>query len=399
MIKKISVTALQPGMYVHDLNCPWPQHSFLAYRFPIRSAKDVDRIRELGILEIYIDTELGLDAPVDDQTGEASLGSIPSTESIDAGQSRERTPLARELAQAKVIYEEAVQLVGTLMRSVRLGRQVELDRVRPVVSAMVGSVLRNPDALLHMARLKQRDHYTFQHSVATATLVLAFSRELNMDRELMEQIGLGGLLHDIGKLKVPAHILNKPGALDQHELTVMRRHVEYSCDLLDGNSNLSPVVLEIVAQHHERYNGSGYPLRLRGEAISVYGQMASIVDVYDAITTDRIYHPAQEPSVTLRRLLEWSNGQFAPELPSHFIRAIGIYPVGSLVRLESGLLAVVIEQYPGRLLHPRVRAVFDTRSGTPITPYDIDLASPSTSDRIRQIEIPSRWNIDVNRYL
>ena len=399
MIKKIPVAELQPGMFVHDLNCSWPQHSFLTYRFPVRSAKVIERILELGIREIYIDTELGAD------TGTAGPETPPAEEPVrpaagfDGTWRLERVPLEQELANAKAIYEQAIAEVGALMQNARFGKLVELHRVRPVVAAIVGSILRNPDAMLHAARLKQTDRYTFQHSVATATLLIAFCREMGLDRESMEQVGMGGLLHDIGKLKIPLHILNKPGALDEHELALIRKHVEYSCDMLDGSRDLPKVVLDVVAQHHERHDGSGYPLRLQAGEISRYGQMAAIVDVYDAITTDRVYHPAREPSATLRMLLESSNGQFAPDLPSLFIRAIGIYPVGSLVRMESGLLAVVIEQSPGQLLRPRIRALFDTRRAIAVIPYDIDLASPATTDRILNIEIPSRWNIDINRFI
>lgn len=399
MIKKIDVAALRPGMFVHDLNCSWPQHSFLSYRFPIRSERDIHRIAELGIREVYIDTELGEDlAPSIAPLTDAAEPHAPWPE-VDRATSPVRLPLAAELAKAKAIYRQALALVDSLMRSARFGKQLELEQMRPVVSAMVGSILRNPDAMLHAARLKQADQYTFQHSVATATLLIAFGREMKLDRELMEQVGMGGLLHDIGKQKIPLKILNKPASLDAQELALMRRHVEFSCDLLDASRGLSPAVLEVVAQHHERFDGTGYPLQLRGEEISVHGQMAAIVDVYDAITSDRSYHPAKEPSATMRQLLESSNRQFAPDLPSYFIRAIGIYPVGSLVRLESGVLAVVVEQSPDQLLRPRLTAVFDALTGTRVTPFEIDLAKPGNSDRIVSVENPDHWKIDINRFV
>jgi putative nucleotidyltransferase with HDIG domain len=399
MIKKIHVTELRPGMFVHDLNCSWPQHSFLSYRFPVRSVRDIERIVELGVREIYIDTELG-EEPAPSTSLPADAGE-PQTVApgVELATAPERVPLKSELAKAKTIYRQALMLVDSLMRSARFGKQVELKQVRSIVTAIVGSILRNPDAMFHAVRVKQADRYTFQHSVATATLLIAYCREMNLDRELMEAVGMGGLLHDIGKQKIPLTILNKPAKLDDQELAMMRRHVEFSCDLLEASRSLSPVAMDVVAQHHERFDGSGYPLQLRGEEISVYGQMAAIVDVYDAVTSDRSYHPAKEPSATLRQLLEASNRQFAPELPSYFIRTIGIYPVGSLVRLESGLLAVVVEQSPGQLLRPRLKAVFDTRAGRPIVPTDIDLSNPGVSDRILNIELPMTWNIDVNRFL
>ena len=401
MIKKIDVSDLCPDMYIHDLNCDWLDHSFLRKRFRVQSTRDIEKIIKLGIRHVYIDTDRGLDVP-----------GAPSVENVhqeledklqDIGRTLKRNApqasMKEELARARRIFTEANSMVHTLLLDCRLGKQVELERIEPIVTAIAGSIFRNPDAIISLLRIKQADKYTYQHSVAVSTLLISFCRALEMDRTSIELAGIGGLLHDIGKMKVPDHILNKPGKLTEAEFEIMKEHVRDGYRLLKNTKGISPISISIAAEHHERYDGSGYPLALKGDEISRYGQMAAIVDVYDALTSDRIYHRSSEPTAVLRKLLEWSDHHFNPSLIHNFIRTIGIYPVGTLVRLENGYLAVVMEQHHEDLLRPKVRVIFNSRSYSYIPPRDYDLSKSGSNQRIVCFESPSRWRIDPGRHL
>ncbi|QGU32867.1 HD-GYP domain-containing protein [Thermochromatium tepidum] len=403
MIKKIDVADLRVGMYVHDLNCGWLDHSFLFNRFHIKSESNIERIRRLGIQELYIDTTKGLDVP--EAPSEGEVVSQLEQELTDVGEQARLLPqptsLGEERVQAKRIHEDALEVVTGLMRDARLGLPITLDQARNTIGEMVGSIFRNQNALLALGRIRHRDRYTFEHSVNVAVLMVSFARELGMEPSVIEEIGIGALLHDIGKTQVPDAILNKPGRLSDDEFAIMRSHVVHSRDILAAIPGFSPMALAVAAEHHERFDATGYPDGKGGESISVYGRMAAIVDVYDAITADRVYHNGMEPHQALRKLLEWSRFHLDPDLVRHFIRCVGIYPVGSLVRLESNRLGVVLEN--GREGHkaPIVRVVMDARWRRFLPVEDLDLSRKvrGRQDRILGIEDPSQWGIDCDAIL
>lgn len=402
MIKKIDVFALRPGMYVHDLDCDWMEHPFLQNKFLLKDSSDIEKISALGIHHIYIDTDRGIDAP--NAPSAEEVHQHLDAKMLQLGESltsrpRHQVPIEAELLQARRVYSEASSIVSNVLQDCRLGKQVEMEKLEPIVSAISTSILRNPDAIISLLRIKRVDKYTFQHSVAVSTLLLSFCRAVSDERRAIEQVGIGGLLHDLGKMRVPDFILNKPGKLSESEFDLMKRHVEYGCEILQNTPNFSPVALNIVAEHHERYDGSGYPNGLKGDEISPFGQMAAIIDVYDALTSNRVYHHGIEPTEALKKILEWSEFHFDTQLVHQFIRTIGIYPVGTLVRLESGYLAVVIEQHHENLLQPRVRMVFNSHANCQMRPKDVDLSKPGCQDRVVAFEQPKTWNIDPLRFL
>ena len=281
MIKKIKISDLVPGMYVHDLNCGWLEHPFIRNRFLIKTEQEVQKIIQFGIRELYIDTNRGFDvpeAPTLQAVHQHLENRMHEISSAKQGAPKEIS-VEDELPRAKKIYREAHQLVQTMLLDVRMGQQVALEKMLPVVSTITDSILRNPDAMLSLLRIKQADHYTFQHSIAVSTLLAAFCSYLKLKRPIIEQVGIGGLLHDIGKMKVSLDILNKPGKLTEQEFDLMKKHVEFGRSILESTPGIFPISIDIIAQHHERHDGSGYPLRLRGAEISHYGQMASIADV------------------------------------------------------------------------------------------------------------------------
>jgi HD-GYP domain-containing protein (c-di-GMP phosphodiesterase class II) len=378
-------------MYVHDLNRDWIEHNFLRNRFLIDSDKTLQKLLALGEGEISIDTSRGVDVE-EPQDAPVEPPAPPGDTPPAPGPIR----LTEERQHAKKLHAEANRIVHSMMSDVRMGKQIAIEHIEPVVERIVESIFRQQDALLPLAQLKNHDDYTFQHSVSVCALMTSFARALELPREIIREIAIGALLHDVGKATIPDPILNKPGKLTDAEFEQMKTHVVQSKIILEATPGISPVALSVAAQHHERFDGSGYPNKLKGDGINQYGQMSAIVDVYDAITSNRCYHEGMPPTEALRKILEWSKFHFNPELVQVFIRSLGIYPTGSLVRLESGRLAVVEEQYPDKLMEPRVRIIFHTR-GYYLKPELIDLRH--SQDRIVGCEDFRQWQIDPAQWM
>jgi putative nucleotidyltransferase with HDIG domain len=403
MIKKIMVEQLQLGMYIHDLNCGWMEHGFLRNRFPLKAAATLERIRTLGLREVYIDTSKGLDAELAPSATEVQEALEERLATVAAQKVPQECPtsLPEERIFARRIQNEAIGVVTGMMEDVRVGQPVDLTHVTPLIEEMINSVFRNPDALLALTRIRRVGRYTFEHSVNVAVLMIAFARTLGLNRAIIRDIGIGALLHDLGKALVPAAILNKPGQLTDGEFAVMREHVIHTRSILSKIPGIPTIALAVALEHHERMDGSGYPYEKTGTLISRYGQMAAIVDVYDAITSNRIYHKAMEPHQALRKLLEWSRHHFDPGLVQQFIRCVGIYPIGTLVRLRSGRLGIVVESGRESPFHPVVRVVMDANRRRYLAAEDIDLSRQpkGTEERILSAESPERWRINPDEVL
>lgn len=399
MIKKIGIDQLRPGMYVHDLNVDWMSHPFLRQRFLVEDAAAVSKIRAVGIRELYIDTAKGGDVP--NAPTEAEVRRSVESKMLEVAAAPPPTPaaasLTEEMARATRVYEAAGKVVRAVMRDVRLGKAVEVADVEAVVEDITSSVVRNNGALISLLRLKTADDYTFLHCVAVGTLMVTFARAIGLDAETVRQAGIGGLMHDLGKMQVPDAVLNKPGKLTDEEFALIKRHPEAGHAILVQAGGIGPIPLDITLHHHERMDGSGYPHKLPGDQITLLAKMAAIVDVYDAITSDRCYHRGMEPTDALRKMFEWSKFHFEEKLVHQFMRTIGIYPVGTLVKLESGRLGVVVEQTEGNLLAPKVRVFFSTRSNVYITPELLELARGA--DRILNHELAEQWGVDPRRFL
>ncbi|MDC7709300.1 HD-GYP domain-containing protein [Vogesella indigofera] len=404
MIKCIDIADVKIGMYVHDLNCDWTSHPFFRKRFLIKGDDEIAKIVEAGIHEIYIDTEKGLDVSHARSVDEVNASLQQQMIEAVTGKPAPIITLsfAEELGRANRIKSQAHALVKTVMQDVRLGRAVELEQVEPMIESITESVLSNSGALLTLLRIKNKDDYTFLHSVSVGTLMIAFCRSVGMDMETIHLAGLGGILHDTGKALVPDEVLNKPGRLTEDEFDIIKRHPRDGFDILSRTEGIGEIPLDITLHHHERVDGSGYPHKLNGDTISTLAKMAAIVDVYDAITADRCYHKGMAPTDALRKIFEWSKYHFDPKLVQAFMRCVGIYPVGTLVLLESGKLGVVIEQHDSNLLTPKIKVMFSSKSNTYLQPEIIDLSRPlgfGGGDKIVRHEAPEKWGINPLRFM
>ena len=403
MIKKVKTIDLKMGMYIHDLNVPWLEHGFARSRFMIQNEEQIEKILNAGISELYIDTKRGLDATHAITKQEAEAASMDKLMDIASGAINEAVADRfdeKKWVESRQIHTEAVKVIANVMHDARIGKQVNVEQATPMVVNITDAILGNDGTLVSLCRIKQRDSYTFQHCVSVSALLVTFCNSIGgfSENNLIE-IGLGGLFHDIGKMKIPGQILNKPGSLTEAEFAIMRTHVTEGVDYLRAGRSFNEATLKIVAEHHERFDGTGYPKRISRNAISLLGQMTSIVDVYDAITSVRCYHTALEPPDALQRMFEWSGKHFDETLMHQFIKAIGIYPVGSLVRLKSGRLAVTIRQGEKSLLQPLVRVVYDAWHGCRLPPTDVDLASRACQDQIVGYESSSKWGINPIEFI
>jgi len=394
MLIRIHVKQLRLGMYIHELCGSWMDHPFWRGNFLLDNPSDLRTLLSTGLKEVWIDDAkgLGVEGGKDEQAiaaeVEATLAQADAT-----GKTVQRIDVAQEAARAIKICAQSKQAVTSMFNEARMGKALSADDALPIVEEISTSVMRNPDALIGLARLKNKDEYTYMHSVAVCALMVSLARQLGLDDEQVRQAGLAGLLHDVGKMMIPLNILNKPGKLTDAEFATVRNHpIEGHKMLLEG-SGITDVALDVCLHHHEKMDGSGYPERLADTQISLYAKMGAVCDVYDAITSNRPYKTGWEPAESLRKMAEWSKGHFDTVIFHAFVKSVGIYPTGSLVKLESGHLGVIMGQTGKSLLTPVVKVFFSIKSNGRISPEMLDLSKPDCKDKIASHEDPAKWDI------
>ncbi len=411
MLKKIAVSQLRVGMFLERLEGRWIDHPFWRSRFVIDSPAQLAQLRDSSVRECWIDSSRGLDVadapavaaaataaaaaaanPAPAPTAARRLPAATAAAAAAPGRFSAPTPpparppsptpthaMGEELRQAAAICQRARTAVVAMFGEARMGRAISTDQCAALVEEVTSSVFRNPDALVSLARLKTRDDYTYLHSVAVCALMVSLGRQIGLDEDACRQAGLAGLVHDIGKAAMPLEVLNKPGKLTENEFQIMRAHPVRGHEMLSETAGATQAMLDVALYHHERMDGKGYPQQLAEGGLSQVVRMGAICDVYDAITSNRPYKAGWDPGESIARMASWS-GHFDPTLFAAFVRGLGIYPVGSLVKLASGKLAVVVEQNPLKPVTPRVKVFFSTSAQMPLTPQLLDLSR--SADRI-----------------
>ncbi|MBF0469823.1 MAG: HD-GYP domain-containing protein [Gammaproteobacteria bacterium] len=398
MIKRIDSQLLQPGMYVHDLDIPWVDHGFAQQHFLVVDSATISRIISQGIHRLYIDTSKGRDlAPEAATKGEpqqevhARIDATISELSQETPPRRQRT-VQEEISTARKICSDANAIVSQMMTMIRLGERIDAHQLEGIVNRIYRSVSRNPYALSGVSRIKIIDRYASMHCVSVASLAAAFANYLGVDEGTVREITKGALLHDIGTAMIPDEILMKSTPPSDDEFRLLRGHVQLSISIIKKTMGVSAEMATFVSRHHERCDGSGYPEGLTGDQIGKVGQMAAIIDVYDALTSPRGYRQAWPPTRALKKQLEWSPDHFNQELMRLFIRMQGIFPIGTVVEMSSGLVGVVVDQ--GKKLNAPVVKIFYNALESHFEPVrELDMSS-SDEDQIRYAISPERYRID-----
>lgn len=388
-------------MYVSDLNCDWIPHHTMQKEGRIPNDAIIAQLKSRGIKEVYIDTDRGLDeadALTQQEVEQKNMAQLNKAGSQDMAQAGS-VSVQEELFKAHKLQDKAKSIMTSVLSDVKFGKPLETEGFDDLADGMIDSVMRNHNALACLGRIRKKDNYLMEHSINLAVLMGIFAKAMKIDRETMHQAMVGALLHDIGKIMVPDHILHKPGKLSDDEFTRMKHHVIFSRELLKKTPGIFPLTVDVAAQHHERIDGSGYPEGLTGCQICREGKMVAITDVYDAITADRCYHKGLSPTAALKKLLEWSGTHLEKTLVHTFIRSMGIYPVGSLVMMESGRLAVVIEASEKDQTRPIVKVIYHSRLKNYIPPEIIDLSKPITQDSIKSSVDADKWRIKISDFL
>jgi len=377
-------------MFVHGFDASWHKHPFWRSQFLIKDPSRLREVRTSGIPHCWIDVSKGLDVSTEKPQQPAAAAAVVDSEAAPQPRS-ERVPLADEMERAARLRARSAQAMRRMFAEVRLGNAIEAGECVALVDDVVESINRNPDALLSLARLKNADEYTYLHSVAVCALMVALGRQLGLDDAQCREAGMAGMLHDLGKAAMPQDVLNKPGKLTAEEFAIIKQHPVRGYEMLLAGADVSEGVMDVCHHHHERVDGTGYPHGLTADGISLLARMGAVCDVYDAVTSDRPYKAGWDPAHALAQMATWK-GHFDTAIFQSFVKSIGIYPTGSLVRMRSGRLAVVLDQNPSALTKPRVKLFFSTKAGLPLKPQILDLASPHAVDRIEAREPPENWN-------
>lgn len=394
MIKKVRASDVRLGMYIHEIKGNWLEHPFWRKSFKLEQQKDLDKLLDSKLTEMWIDTSKGLDVE-ETKRVDAVVNQVAAEPKRPVKKPVKTVSLEQELAVAKKLHSKTKAAVVSMFGDARMGKAIEVEEASVMVDEINQSVERNSNALLSLIRLKTATEYTYLHSVAVCILMIAVGKQLGLQGEELKQAGMAGLLHDIGKMEIPDEILDKPGKLTDEEFDIMKSHPQRGWELLKSCDGIHETALDVCLHHHERVDGKGYPEKLSGDALTLFARMGAVCDVYDAISSDRCYKKAWSPAESIHKMASWREGHFDEKVFQAFVKTIGIYPNGTLVKLKSGRLGVVMEQSKKSLTAPIVKVFFSMKANAHLPAEIIDLSKGA--DSIEKPEDPVKWNFDLDR--
>lgn len=386
----IPVNQLQPGMYVLAIASQTGAME-IAQTGLVTNRQQVDALIRRGVLTVRVDLARSKLPGIEQVVSPSPSHNAGSARPAGSGEGR--------ALKIRRLYQEARELQGKFIRHLKAGEPIDITPLAAVAEEMVDTMFTHGDAMLCLARIRAKDAYLMEHSMNVAILLANFGRYLGLERNVLKELTLGGLLHDVGKIMTPDEVLNKPGKLTDEEFGVMRQHVVHSYDILSNTAGITPTMLEVAANHHERLDGTGYPQRLKGEQLSLYTRMSGIVDVYDAVTADRVYKQGMQPTQAFRILLKGIDQHFDAELVTKFIKCMGVYPVGTLVQLSNQRLAVVMQRNEQQPLKPVVKVIYHATQRHYLEVQWLDLARNGGQESIESTVDPKEFGINLANFV
>ena len=389
MLKEFSVSELQPGMFVADVTAQKGSFSVKSGGF-VRSEAAIKNLAQKGVSKVMVDlTKSEHEKPTEDQAP------APSTVKTNQGSAS----FSQEIGKAKKLYNQAKSLQRQALKNMQAGKPIDTQGMKDVADGFIDSIFRNQDALACMTRMRQKDDYLMEHSINVSIIMTIFAKHLQIEQDIIHQLATGALLHDLGKINIPDEVLHKPGRLTDDEMAIMRQHVTLGYDIIKQSEGLSPIILEVVGDHHERLDGSGYPNNKNADELSMYARMISICDTYDAITASRVYQNARTPIMAFKILRKESGSAFDSNLVAEFINCMGIHPVGTLIKTKSNKLGIVTKSNFVNPLCPVIQVFYSINSKAYIPSKTIDLGAPGIEDEIENSVKPEEFGIDINKIM
>ncbi|WP_250658124.1 HD-GYP domain-containing protein [Alkalimarinus coralli] len=401
VLVEIPVADLEIGMYVSKLDCPWEETPFIYQGFYLYDKQDIQELQAL-CKTVFVQAEKEVweeKQKVTLSTGKERVRTVEKQKITYIN----KVPAYRELEKAGATFNEAKRLISNIFATVKLGRSFNISEVKSVVTDIVGSILRNPNAMQWLSLIKNKDEYTAEHCLRVCVFAVSLGRELGMLEGELIELGISGFLHDVGKTRIPNEVLNKPGRFTAQEFELMKSHSTHGKNILISQAGVPPIAVDVAYTHHERIDGGGYPRKLEGYKISRFARIVCIVDAYDAMTSVRVYKSAMSSLESLRIIFEEKGVHFDPELADLFIKLIGVYPTGHIAELTSGEVGIIIKSNNEHRLKPKILRLID-KHGIKSKEVIIDLAKTPTDDngnpiRLKDVHPNGAFGIDIQPYL